>query len=84
MNVVAIDLSLTSSGWADADGHGTLVPIRSLGYTGHSHDAADAVWLRTMALAHYAPTCALTQKQSQAIASVEWPALNLTVGDIRS
>jgi Holliday junction resolvasome RuvABC endonuclease subunit len=50
--------------------------IRALGYTGHSFDEADALWLRSMALEHYQPSGArLTEKQRKALTSVDWPAL---------
>lgn len=47
--------------------------IRKLGYAGHSNDEADALWLRTMAVAWYAST-ATNEHQRRALAAVDWPA----------
>lgn len=52
--------------------------IRQLAYAGHSHDEADALWLRRMALEHYAPGVGLNQKRLAALSKIEWPALTLT------
>lgn len=48
--------------------------IRRLGYAGHSHDEADALWLWTMAHARDRGE-PLTATQQRALAAVDWPAL---------
>lgn len=50
--------------------------IRSLEYSGHSFDEADALWLRAMAIAHYASD-ETTEYQRRALAAVEWPVIAL-------
>jgi Holliday junction resolvasome RuvABC endonuclease subunit len=50
--------------------------IRRLGYTGDSHDEADALWLLHMALVHYELTdLQLPQVNLEALKDVEWPKL---------
>ena len=50
--------------------------IRELGYEGHSYDEVDALWLRAMALEHYAPSAArLNEKRRKALAAIAWPVL---------
>ncbi|MBA3557198.1 MAG: hypothetical protein H0W30_01230 [Gemmatimonadaceae bacterium] len=50
--------------------------IRKLGYEGHSHDEADALWLRRMALEHYGLATITTgyERKRKALATVDWPA----------
>lgn len=50
--------------------------IRSLNYSGHSFDEADAMWLRELAYAKYQPSGVYTKKQLEAINGMEWPVLN--------
>ncbi len=52
--------------------------IRKLGYEGFSHDEADALWLRRMALDHYAPRSELNEKKRKALSAIDWPALTST------
>ncbi len=49
--------------------------IRQLGYMGHSHDEADALWLRRMALEHYGLATITTgyQRKLKALAKIDWP-----------
>lgn len=50
--------------------------IRRLGYEGHDHNAADAMWLRAMALDHYGfPLCPMPAANRAALAKVAWPSL---------
>jgi Holliday junction resolvasome RuvABC endonuclease subunit len=50
--------------------------IRRLGYEGSSHDEADALWLRAMAMEHYGnPIVALPATHKEGLAKVEWPSL---------
>jgi Holliday junction resolvasome RuvABC endonuclease subunit len=49
--------------------------IRKLGYQGHSNDEADALWLREMARAHYAPGAPLSEKKRAALSKIDWPVL---------
>lgn len=54
--------------------------IRQLGYMGHSHDEADAMWLHRMASIHYnVPSlfCA-NETQKKALAKIAWPKLTPT------
>lgn len=46
--------------------------IRRLGYAGHDHNEADALWLLEMARWHYEART-LTQIQGKAMAKVRWP-----------
>jgi Holliday junction resolvasome RuvABC endonuclease subunit len=50
--------------------------IRKLGYAGHSNDEADALWLRRMALEHYMPGAAMSEKKRSALAKIDWPVLS--------
>jgi Holliday junction resolvasome, endonuclease subunit len=48
--------------------------VRTLGYTGHSYDEADALWLYRIGAAHIAGDgIPLTAKQRQAVRSITWP-----------
>jgi Holliday junction resolvasome RuvABC endonuclease subunit len=50
--------------------------IRRLGYEGSSHDEADALWLRAMALDHYGmPVVVVPSTHKEALVKVEWPVL---------
>jgi Holliday junction resolvasome RuvABC endonuclease subunit len=50
--------------------------IRRLGYTGSSHNEADAAWLRAMALDQYGePLVELPKSHRDALTGVRWPAL---------
>jgi Holliday junction resolvasome RuvABC endonuclease subunit len=67
--------------------------IRRLGYQGHDHNQADALWLRAMAMDHYGhPLCAIPATQRAALHQlvtkkgprkgqpvIDWPALAETV-----
>ena len=52
--------------------------IRRLGFKGHDHNEADALWLRTMARDHYGlpGTPEMPKKHREALAGVEWPDLS--------
>lgn len=66
-----------------ATGHGNApkdevlaAAIRRLGYDGHDHNVADAMWLRTMALDAYgAPVVVMPAEHRKAIAALRWPPL---------
>ena len=50
--------------------------IRRLGYTGHSDDEADALWLREMWRQHYdVSDITLPKSQLQVLEGLEWPPL---------
>lgn len=50
--------------------------IRRLGYEGHDHNQADALWLRAMALDHYGhPVVTVPAAHRDALAKVAWPEL---------
>jgi crossover junction endodeoxyribonuclease RuvC len=51
--------------------------IRKLGYSGHSKDEADAIWLREMALAHYIglEDRGVTVPQRKALGKIAWPVI---------
>lgn len=64
----------TGSGNAEK-GHMLSAAIQRLGYTGHSNDEADALWLREMALQHYGCSpVTLPAAQLAALAGIAWPA----------
>jgi len=48
--------------------------IRQLGYAGHDHNAADALWLLSMALVRNADPATLTEPQRRALAKIAWPS----------
>ena len=50
--------------------------IRKLGYEGFDDNAADALWLREMGLAHLERRT-VTEYQREALAKVQWPALSM-------
>lgn len=55
--------------------------IRKLGYEGHDHNEADALWLRTMACSWYGVELErardiLNQDQRASLEKVKWPTLN--------
>jgi hypothetical protein len=50
--------------------------IRRLDYAGNSHDEADALWLRAMALAAYGvPVIEMPKTSRDALAAITWPVL---------
>jgi Holliday junction resolvasome RuvABC endonuclease subunit len=50
--------------------------VRALGYIGHSHDEADALWMLHMALYHYRiKAVPVDVKQRRAIEKLHWPEL---------
>lgn len=55
--------------------HVLVEAVRQLGYTGHSNDEADALWLFRMAQAQYGVGAPVSnQTQRRALAAIEWPA----------
>src|SRR5665213_1063760 len=69
--------ALWACGKGNANKEAVLVEaVRRLGYAGHSNDEADALWLLTIARAHYGSGPAATNEaQRRALAAVEWPVV---------
>lgn len=75
--VVPSSLKKYSTGKGNAGKEEVLASaIRRLGYEGHSHDEADALWLRAMALDGLGhPAVTLPADHRKALDRVSWPAL---------
>lgn len=54
--------------------------IRKLGYAGHDHNEADAIWLLKMAQAHYSPSDASSESRDRALGKIAaWPKIDRVV-----
>jgi crossover junction endodeoxyribonuclease RuvC len=73
----SLKLYATGSGKAKKD-EVLAAAIRSLGYDGHNHNTADALWLLEMARAKYSGA-SLTEPKTRALSKLTWPALGREV-----
>ena len=75
VDVPPSSLKKFSTGTGNAPKEAVLAAaIRRLGYGGHDHNEADALWLRQMAVDHYLGSdVTMPQAHRAALAGVEWP-----------
>jgi len=74
VDVPPASLKLFATGKGNAPKDQVLAAaIRRLGYAGHDHNTADALWLLSMALVRTADPARLTEYQRRALEKIVWP-----------